>query len=492
MSAPIPGDKYIRTLAHYLDANEARLVAPPPLPSQHQHQQPKPVNGSDAPSLSSAVSSLFGGLSTTLSNNNNNGNAGSSSSNAAPSAKASSRPSSIIGMQIPYMSLLAAASPSSSALSAMPYMPPRSTLHLDVHHLYFLLVQFEHLGLDIGDPALLGEIPAAAVVETETSVEDETKAPSIMSVGSIASTMSTLSLSSGWSLWQKKAPQTRPLYEDVEHIYKFLARVSALKIEMNLHVDPQNGTTQSSQRVIVGYEKPLPQDGSVIFSLTPFRKLEFLELAGVHPRCIDGWPSLHTRLKSLVITKAGVEDAADVLETQVKDGWERHSVDQEKRSPEWSQLKMLSLADNNLTTLDSEPLQLIRSVTHLNLSSNLLIDVPAALSNLYNLQSLNLSYNMISFTTGINTVLGNIQELDLRGNRLTVLAGLDRLWALERIDLRDNRIEDAGEVGRLTVLPNIEDIWVQGNPFTVLQVKKKKTLKIAQLKFSFAMCLLYW
>ncbi|CEG84870.1 hypothetical protein RMATCC62417_18620 [Rhizopus microsporus] len=73
---------------------------------------------------------------------------------------------------------------------------------------------------------------------------------------------------------------------------------------------------------------------------------------------------------------------------------------------------------------------------------------------------------MISFTTGINTVLGNIQELDLRGNRLTLLAGLDRLWALERLDVRDNRIDDAAEIGRLTSLPNIYDIWVEGNPFT--------------------------
>ncbi|KAL0572521.1 hypothetical protein ABG067_009263, partial [Albugo candida] len=73
---------------------------------------------------------------------------------------------------------------------------------------------------------------------------------------------------------------------------------------------------------------------------------------------------------------------------------------------------------------------------------------------------------MISFVTGINTVLGNIQELDLRGNRLTVLAGLDRLWALERLDVRDNRIDDLTEIGRLTSLPNIADIWVEGNPFT--------------------------
>ncbi|KAG0175918.1 hypothetical protein DFQ28_008066 [Apophysomyces sp. BC1034] len=370
------------------------------------------------------------------------------------------------------MSLLAAASPNATALSMIPYMPPRSSLTLDIHHLYFLLVQFEHIGLDVGDPALLGEIPEGGLVETETT-ETAGRAPSILSVGSIASTMSTLSLSTGWNVWQRRLQQTqptsRPLHEDIAHIYEYLSKVTALKLHMSLQIDPTSGATRSGQRTIIGYEHPLLQDESIILSLSPFKHLEFLELANIHPRLIEGWPELQKTLASLVIKGAGVEDAAEVLEGVVNKGFERKGCSAGENEGGWKKLKMLSLVDNNLTTLDVEPLQKIRSLTHLNLSSNLLIDVPAALATLYNLQSLNLSHNMISFITGINAVLGNIHELDLRGNRLTVLAGLDRLWALERVDLRDNRIEDAAEVGRLTSLPNIEDIWVQGNPFTILQ-----------------------
>ncbi|KAI8381423.1 uncharacterized protein BYT42DRAFT_494763 [Radiomyces spectabilis] len=431
MTTTIRGDQFIRTLRHYLDTNESKL-----LDTLSRSRGARPLSSAGRTERESDAASLG------------------SSTNLHQGTRINNPPSSLYGIPIPYMSLLAATSPHATSVGMTPYMPPNhSCLTLDIHYLYFLLVQFDHIGLDIGDPSLLGDIPEHGIIETETS-ETAGKAPSIMSVGSIASTMSTFSLSSGWNFWQRKAqtkPSDRPIHEDVASIYRFLERITALKLQLSLSIDTQTGVTRSSPRVISGYEQSLPQDGSVLISLRPFHHLTFLELDKVHPRCLDGWNELQRRLVSLVIRGAGVEDAADALEER------------------WRHLKMLSLADNNLTTLDPEPLQHIRSITHINLASNLLIDVPAALSNLYNLQSLNLSYNMISFTTGINTILGNIQELDLRGNRLTMLAGLERLWALERLDLRDNRIEDAAEVGRLTTLPNINDIWIQGNPFTKTQ-----------------------
>ncbi|KAG2219135.1 hypothetical protein INT45_000507 [Circinella minor] len=506
MAAPIPGDRFIRTFNHYLNSNEIRLTSGNPSLQKKRSEDYSTTtkrnsnsnnhkNGidsiieNDTATTSSSITTAMTSLFTGGSNNNNkkvNDIPTRSQSFKTTTTTNSNTPTSLYGVQVPYMSLLMAASPPQSALSNTPYMPPRCTLALDIHHYYFLLVQFENLGLDIGDPSLLGEIPEHGIVETETSVDDETTAPSIMSVGSIASTMSTLSLSTGWNFWQKRSSQQneqqKPLHEDIVHIYNFFARISALKLQMNLMVDPHHATTKSSQRPILHYEQPLIQDGSVLLSLLPFKTLSFLELSGIHPRFIRGWTTqLRNQLISLVVKGANVEDAADVIsnndDDDDDDNINNNNLDEqeegqgqkEKGSTDWKHLKMLSLADNNLTTLDNEPLQQIQSVTHLNLSSNLLIDVPAALSNLYNLQSLQLAYNMISFVNGINTVLGNIQELDLRGNRLTMLAGLDRLWALERVDLRDNRIEDAAEIGRLTSLPNLEDVWVQGNPFTILQ-----------------------
>ncbi|KAL9537531.1 hypothetical protein MBANPS3_011694 [Mucor bainieri] len=447
-AAPIPGDRFVRTLRHYLEANESRLLAAEPSfqPQQatiHEEAPAQQENG-----ILKAVSSLWSSSSNSNSNGSSSARSGAASTATSNTSK-SSRPSSLYGIPIPYMSLLAAASPHATSLSNTPYMPLRSSLTLDIHYLYFLLVQFEYLGLE--DTHL--PVPEHGLVETETTMDHGGKAPSISSVGSV---MSTLSLSTGWQFWSssnQRQKQDRPLHEDIVYIHRYLSKVTALKLHMNILIDTQHGVTKSGQRTIRGYETPLPQDGSIALSLKCFKHLQFLELSNISPRCIDHWSDLHTSLTSLVVKSGNIDNAADIIGTDTP----------------WSELKMLSLQDNSLTTMDDEPAHLVRSITHLNLSSNLLIDIPAALASLYNLSCLNLSHNMISFTTGINTVLGNIQELDLRGNRLTVLAGLDRLWALERLDVRDNRIDDAAEIGRLTALPNISDIWVEGNPFTKLQ-----------------------
>lgn len=433
MATPIPGDQFVRTLRHYLEANQHRLLS-----QSHAPKQPSiPEEVKEPTSLLKAVSSLWTSSRTPT------------TPVSSKESSLGSRPTSLYGVQIPYMSLLAATSPNATSLSNTPYMPLRSSLTLDIHYLYFLLVQFEYLGLE--DTHL--PVPEHGLVETETT-QSTGQAPSMVS--SVGSVMSTLSLSTGWQIWTNNSNKEaeRPLHEDIVYIHRYLSKVSALKLHMNILTDAHKGVTKSGQRRIKGYETPLPQDGSIALPLFAFKNLSYLELSHIHPALISNWADLKSSLVSLVIKVANVDNAMDVI------------GDEEP----WVALKMLSLADNSLTTLDQEPANMIRSLTHLNLASNLLIDIPSALASLYNLSSLNLSHNMISYTTGINTVLGNIQELDLRGNRLTVLAGLDRLWALERLDVRDNRIDDATEIGRLTELPNIQDIWVEGNPFTMLQV----------------------
>jgi hypothetical protein len=59
-----------------------------------------------------------------------------------------------------------------------------------------------------------------------------------------------------------------------------------------------------------------------------------------------------------------------------------------------------------------------------------------------------------------------ITALNLRSNRLASLAGIERLYPLERLDLRDNRLTDPTELARLTGIPDLREIWVAGNPFT--------------------------
>ncbi|KAG0209737.1 hypothetical protein BGX33_005365 [Mortierella sp. NVP41] len=138
----------------------------------------------------------------------------------------------------------------------------------------------------------------------------------------------------------------------------------------------------------------------------------------------------------------------------------------------WPVLRHLSLSDNSLPALsNSDTFVHTQSIVSLDLSNNLFLSPPSGLIHLHNLQHLNLSYNMISGVQSIYQVLGNIAILDLRANRLESLSGLERLWNLEKVDVRENHLDEAAEVGRLAALPGIREVWSERNPFCLIQPK---------------------
>ncbi|KAK7756129.1 hypothetical protein SLS62_001721 [Diatrype stigma] len=134
----------------------------------------------------------------------------------------------------------------------------------------------------------------------------------------------------------------------------------------------------------------------------------------------------------------------------------------------WRFLRHLSLADNSLTVITAESLSpLANTLQSLDLSMNLFTQIPDSLATLTALRALNLSHCMID---SVNSLLRNplpaISALNLRANRLQSIVGIEKLYPLERLDLRDNRLTDPMEVARLTGIPDIREIWVEGNPFT--------------------------
>ncbi|POS85840.1 hypothetical protein EPUL_004789, partial [Erysiphe pulchra] len=137
-------------------------------------------------------------------------------------------------------------------------------------------------------------------------------------------------------------------------------------------------------------------------------------------------------------------------------------------SSKWRFLKHLSLADNGITTISASSLLPLTNTLHsLDLSSNHLVEVPECLASLTALRALNLSNCMIgSLHSLIKNPLPAITALNLRSNRLTSLAGIERLFSLERLDIRENYLKDPTELARLTGIPEIHEIWVSGNPFT--------------------------
>lgn len=134
----------------------------------------------------------------------------------------------------------------------------------------------------------------------------------------------------------------------------------------------------------------------------------------------------------------------------------------------WRFLKHLSLADNSMTSVPSASLAPLANTLHsLDLSANLFAQIPDSLATLTALRALNLSHCMIdSLNSLTRSPLPAITALNLRGNRLQSIAGVEKLYPLERLDLRDNRITDPLELARLTGIPDIREIWVEGNPFT--------------------------
>ncbi|KAJ5654602.1 hypothetical protein N7490_001605 [Penicillium lividum] len=133
----------------------------------------------------------------------------------------------------------------------------------------------------------------------------------------------------------------------------------------------------------------------------------------------------------------------------------------------WRFLRHLGLPDNSLTSISAESLAPVaNTLNSLDLSSNLLTEIPDSLATLMSLRALNLSHCMIdSMHSLTRNPLPAITALNLRGNRLRSLAGIERLLSLERLDLRDNNLMDPTEMARLTSLPEIREIWVSGNPF---------------------------
>ncbi|KAK4202718.1 hypothetical protein QBC40DRAFT_39486 [Triangularia verruculosa] len=134
----------------------------------------------------------------------------------------------------------------------------------------------------------------------------------------------------------------------------------------------------------------------------------------------------------------------------------------------WRFLKHLSLTDNSLTNIPAASLApLANSLHSLDLSSNLFTQIPDSVATLTSLRALNLAHCMIdSLHSLTRNPLPAITALNLRANRLQSLAGIEKLFPLERLDLRDNRLTDPMELARLTGIPEIREIYVDGNPFT--------------------------
>lgn len=165
-----------------------------------------------------------------------------------------------------------------------------------------------------------------------------------------------------------------------------------------------------------------------------------------------------------------VEDADDWLPELVIEGEipsppaESPVVTPEAASSRFPNLRHLSLTHTSMLSFPALPLT---SLTHLDLSNNLLNAIPESLAALHNLVSLNLSSNLITSVRNAPAALGNVHTINLARNRIDCLVGLDRVLGLRRVDVRGNLLAEADEVGRLAVLPVVEAVWSADNTFSL-------------------------
>ncbi|SCV70118.1 BQ2448_1512 [Microbotryum intermedium] len=418
-------------------------------------------------------------------------------------------------------------------------------LEFDPHHLYFLLLKFDELGIaNLGDldVRIQGGVHRPMMIDYGlSSVQEEgasawlggafgrrsgpTTRKKDSDTASFRSGISSFSIGSGW--WGSvKAPVDESV--DVKYLYASCTKLPALKLSPFITRSgssakdtgpiPAHHASPLLSKAVQGFQDCPPHRTAV--PLYAFKNLQSLVLEDLDPRGFLGWDVLSAQLKSLQIHRSGIEDIGELICDVVVEDVERRrkgtgqigherlkrqkgpllaeiaaDEDEEPEHPAhdtsldgtesvsppspsissyplppryaWSQLRHLSLSHNSLTFVPTPPLHhLASSLTSLDLSSNLLISVPTGLSALHSLKSLNLSDNMIDSLVGIPKVLGAVQVLNLSHNRLSNLAGLDRLLALERIDVRSNRLQEALEISRLQELPLLREVWVQGNPFT--------------------------
>ena len=390
---------------------------------------------------------------------------------------------------------------------------PPLILRFDPHHLYYLLLKFDEMGVEgIGSLDVLidgGPSRPMSINYGGTSlsywqggaggllgVDSDT-----LSLRSTFSGVSTFSLGSGW--WGASAPPP-DVSQDVKYLYSSCTKLPALRV-----VPFSFSSTQPSKSShIPTLSKPVkdfqdcPPPNTAV-PLYAFKNLQSLILEDLDPRAFLGWDVLSAQLRSLELKRSGIEDLGELICDAVVEDFERRKkgrggVGKERRlrqglsqAPDedaagladstssvpppsayrvpppsaWRQLRHLSLASNSLTFLPSPPLAHLQSLTSLDLSSNLLIAVPPGLASLHSLRSLNLSDNMIDSLQGVSKALGNVAVVNLSKNRIDNLSGLDRLFALERLDLRDNRLDESLEISRLATLPCFKELWIEGNPF---------------------------
>jgi Leucine-rich repeat (LRR) protein len=230
-----------------------------------------------------------------------------------------------------------------------------------------------------------------------------------------------------------------------------------------------------------------------------FTSLRILNLndLGFGVQLVHGLASLRPCLRQLHVVGGRLSSMAALLSTCLGD----QSTDQRL----WSQLRVLKMQSCGLCQFD-ESIALLPAMQELNLAHNT-ISFLDHLQHCVSLRSVDLSFNQLRSLDHINHVLGNVTTLILRHNRLFTCGGLEKLYALEYLDLSNNLLGSIKEVrsyirfflflssaqlfdskyfvvaqklqvAKLSALPCVTSVSFCGNPIELLPKYRKKLLQL--------------
>lgn len=199
---------------------------------------------------------------------------------------------------------------------------------------------------------------------------------------------------------------------------------------------------------------------NIPFELSCFRYLRAITFSNLFIGNIIRADEIRNQVKSLKAVNCKLKNIVDLLLCDnIHKNW-----NQIPSSQAWQSLEKIDLSCNFIYELDSG-LELIHHVTDFNISFNQISSLNP-LSKLQQLSVIRLSHNCITAIENCNIQFPCVKYLDLSNNKISCLIGMTQFPSLETLNLSFNLIDTFDELNYISMLPNILNVDLIGNPIS--------------------------
>lgn len=244
------------------------------------------------------------------------------------------------------------------------------------------------------------------------------------------------------------------LSEKLRILFVHKTKVSDLaEILFSLVIDDENGrssfNSSSQSRKFVGSRSPeLSENINLVSSDEPLR----LERAISSPRFPSWRRSVHFPKDDKHNLRTNLNDLCHPTLPETK----------------WRYLKQLTVSQSSISSISSYVFAPLSNLVKLNLSGNLLEDLPEGLSQLHGIKYLNFADNYITNLKRLPPNLKHLITVNFNNNKIQDLEGIQNLHSVQRIDLRRNKLKSIDLVRglvQLVAIPKAEvnNVFISSN-----------------------------